>query len=132
MPLICSIPVGAAWACILSPRHDLRASPRAVLGGRVASRDSGKAMLDAVLGEVVVTCEKIHWLCDEGERWLRPERRSPGRMSFFKAPRVEYCPVGVVGARQHATAAAGSTLAAQLSYQLCTVPAGGEGVAPAK
>ncbi|KAJ9528462.1 hypothetical protein QJQ45_020356 [Haematococcus lacustris] len=65
---------------------------------RVSARDSGKAKLDAILGEVVVTCEKIHWLCREGERWLRPEQRSAGRMSFYKAPRVEYHPVGVVGA----------------------------------
>lgn len=35
-------------------------------------------MLDAILGEVVVTCEKIHWLSREGEAVLRPERRSAG------------------------------------------------------
>lgn len=64
---------------------------------RVAARDSGKAMLDAILGEVIVTCEKIHWLCGEGEKWLRPEKRSPGIMSFYKSARVEYHPVGVVG-----------------------------------
>eukprot|EP00983_Pelagomonas_calceolata_P018479 579380-Pelagomonas_calceolata.AAC.6 len=55
-------------------------------------------MLDAILGEVIVTCEKIHWLCNEGERWLKPEKRSSGILSFYKAARVEYHPVGVVGA----------------------------------
>jgi len=65
---------------------------------RVSARDSGKAMLDAILGEVIVTCEKIHWLCNEGERWLKPEKRSSGILSFYKAARVEYHPVGVVGA----------------------------------
>ncbi|GIL81328.1 hypothetical protein Vretifemale_10395 [Volvox reticuliferus] len=65
---------------------------------RVSARDSGKPILDAIVGEVVVTCEKIHWLCKEGERYLRPERRSSGIMSFYKAARVEYVPVGVVGA----------------------------------
>lgn len=64
---------------------------------RVAARDSGKAVLDAVLGEVIVTCEKIHWLCNEGERWLKPEKRSSGILSFYKSARVEYHPVGVVG-----------------------------------
>jgi len=54
-------------------------------------------MLDAILGEVIVTCEKIHWLCNEGERWLKPEKRSPGILSFYKSARVEYHPVGVVG-----------------------------------
>lgn len=54
-------------------------------------------MLDAILGEVITTCEKIHWLCNEGERWLRPEARSPGILSFYKSARVEYHPVGVVG-----------------------------------
>ncbi|GLC58293.1 hypothetical protein PLESTB_001342900 [Pleodorina starrii] len=65
---------------------------------RVSARDSGKPLLDAIVGEVVVTCEKIHWLCKEGERHLRPERRSSGKMAFYKAARVEYVPVGVVGA----------------------------------
>ncbi|KXZ42649.1 hypothetical protein GPECTOR_127g527 [Gonium pectorale] len=65
---------------------------------RVSARDSGKPLLDAILGEVVVTCEKIHWLCNEGERYLRPERRSSGIMSFYKSARVEFHPVGVVGA----------------------------------
>lgn len=65
---------------------------------RVASRDSGKPMVDAILGEVIVTCEKIHWLCNEGEKWLKPEKRSAGIMAFYKSPRVEFHPVGVVGA----------------------------------
>ena len=47
---------------------------------RVAARDSGKPMVDAAFGEVMVTCEKIAWLLRHGERWLRPERRSPGVM----------------------------------------------------
>ncbi len=37
-------------------------------------------MVDAAFGEVLVTCEKIRWLLSEGERWLRPETRSTGRM----------------------------------------------------
>ncbi len=65
---------------------------------RVASRDAGKAMLDAIMGEIIVTCEKIHWLCREGEQWLEPDKRSPGIMSFYKKARVEYHPVGVVSA----------------------------------
>ncbi len=47
---------------------------------RVSAIDSGKPMVDAAFGEVMVTCEKIWWLLREGERWLRPERRSPGIM----------------------------------------------------
>ena len=37
-------------------------------------------MVDAAFGEVLVTCEKVRWLLSEGERWLRPEARSTGRM----------------------------------------------------
>ncbi len=37
-------------------------------------------MVDAAFGEVMVTCEKISWLIREGERWLKPEKRSPGVM----------------------------------------------------
>lgn len=47
---------------------------------REASRDSGKPMVDAAFGEVMVTCEKISWLIREGERWLKPEKRSSGVM----------------------------------------------------
>jgi acyl-CoA reductase-like NAD-dependent aldehyde dehydrogenase len=42
---------------------------------RVSSRDTGKTMVDASLGEIMTTCEKITWLISEGERWLKPEYR---------------------------------------------------------
>lgn len=32
-------------------------------------------MVDASLGEIMTTCEKITWLLSEGERWLKPEHR---------------------------------------------------------
>ena len=32
-------------------------------------------MVDASLGEIMTTCEKITWLLDEGEKWLKPEYR---------------------------------------------------------
>ena len=51
---------------------------------RVASRDSGKPAVDAAFGEILVTCEKIAWLCGEGEKWLRDDVRSAGRMMFYK------------------------------------------------
>ncbi|GAQ84711.1 aldehyde dehydrogenase family 22 member A1 [Klebsormidium nitens] len=65
---------------------------------RISARDSGKVMVDAGLGEVLTTCEKIAWLLSEGERWLRPERRSVGRTMLHKVARVEYEPLGVLGA----------------------------------
>ncbi|KAI8471381.1 MAG: Aldehyde/histidinol dehydrogenase [Monoraphidium minutum] len=65
---------------------------------RVSSRDSGKTPLEAVLGEIIVTAEKLRWLISEGEAALKPEARSAGLMAFYKAARVEYVPVGVVGA----------------------------------
>lgn len=42
--------------------------------------DSGKPMVDAAFGEIMVTCEKIWWLVQQGERYLRPESRSAGTM----------------------------------------------------
>jgi len=47
---------------------------------RVSSRDSGKTAVDAALGEVMVTCEKIWWLIKHGQKWLKPEQRSAGIM----------------------------------------------------
>lgn len=64
----------------------------------VSSIDSGKAVADSAFGEVMVTLEKIQWLIDNGERYLQPERREPGRMMFYKRAWVEYVPVGVAAA----------------------------------
>ena len=49
-------------------------------GCRVAARDSGKPMVDAAFGELMVTCEKAAWIVNNGEKYLRSERRQPGRM----------------------------------------------------
>ncbi|KAF8061097.1 ALDH22A1 [Scenedesmus sp. PABB004] len=65
---------------------------------RVSARDSGKTPLEAVLGEIVVTAEKLTWLLRHGEAALRPCERGAGVMAFYKRARVEWVPVGVVGA----------------------------------
>ena len=65
---------------------------------RLSARDSGKTTTDAAFGEVLVTLEKLSWLCAEGEACLRAEGRSAGRMLFYKTARVEWHPRGVVGA----------------------------------
>ncbi|OAY77304.1 Aldehyde dehydrogenase 22A1 [Ananas comosus] len=64
----------------------------------VSSRDTGKTMVDASLGEIMTTCEKITWLLDEGEKWLKPEYRSSGRSMLHKRSKVEFYPLGVIGA----------------------------------
>lgn len=64
----------------------------------VSAKDSGKPMLDAAFGEILTTCEKIRWLLSEGESALKPEPRSAGSMMFYKSARVEYHPLGVIGA----------------------------------
>mmetsp|Transcript_35117 Transcript_35117/g.108797 ORF Transcript_35117/g.108797 Transcript_35117/m.108797 type:complete len:598 (-) Transcript_35117:64-1857(-) len=66
---------------------------------RVAVRDSGKTLTDAIFGEVLVTCEKLKWLAFNGERVLAPESRETGSMVWFtKKVHVEYRPLGVIGA----------------------------------
>ncbi|XP_071940248.1 aldehyde dehydrogenase 22A1-like [Coffea arabica] len=64
----------------------------------ISSRDTGKTMVDASLGEILTTCEKITWLLSEGERWLKPEYRSCGRSMLHKTAKVEFYPLGVIGA----------------------------------
>ncbi|XP_047336144.1 aldehyde dehydrogenase 22A1 [Impatiens glandulifera] len=64
----------------------------------ISSRDTGKTMVDASLGEIMTTCEKITWLLSEGERWLKPEYRSCGRSMPHKKAKVEFYPLGVIGA----------------------------------
>jgi len=65
---------------------------------RVACRDSGKTLLDAIIGEVLVTCEKLAWLASSGEKHLQPEYRDTGRMMMMKKVKVEFTPLGVIGA----------------------------------
>ncbi|XP_014510309.1 aldehyde dehydrogenase 22A1 [Vigna radiata var. radiata] len=64
----------------------------------ISSRDTGKTMVDASLGEIMTTCEKINWLLSEGEQWLKPEYRSSGRSMLHKRAKVEFHPLGVIGA----------------------------------
>ena len=64
----------------------------------VACRDSGKTVLDAMVGELTVTLEKLRWTIAKGESSLRPEYRDSGLMNLHKTSRVEWEPVGVVGA----------------------------------
>ena len=40
-------------------------------------------MVDASLGEIMTTCEKINWLLDEGEKWLKPEYRLESSKLFL-------------------------------------------------
>jgi len=65
---------------------------------RVAVRESGKTLVDAAFGEILVTCEKLKWLVDEGERWLRKETRTTGTLMMTKSVSVSYEPFGVIGA----------------------------------
>lgn len=65
---------------------------------KVAVRESGKTLLDAIIGEILVTCEKLVWLNDYGEKYLKREYRETGRMMMMKKAYVDYVPVGVVGA----------------------------------
>eukprot|EP00929_Paragymnodinium_shiwhaense_P070265 TRINITY_DN3558_c0_g1_i1.p1 TRINITY_DN3558_c0_g1~~TRINITY_DN3558_c0_g1_i1.p1 ORF type:complete len:637 (+),score=98.99 TRINITY_DN3558_c0_g1_i1:70-1911(+) len=64
----------------------------------VACRESGKTMIDAMVGELTVTLEKLRWTVISGEQYLLPEYRDSGLMNLHKTSRVEWTPVGVVGA----------------------------------
>ncbi|KAK5994958.1 Putative aldehyde dehydrogenase-like protein [Cladobotryum mycophilum] len=65
---------------------------------RVAGLDSGKTMVDAQLGEILVTVEKIQWTLAHGEKALRPSRRPTNLLMSYKRNTVYYEPLGVVAA----------------------------------
>lgn len=65
---------------------------------RVSCLDSGKTMIDASLGEILVTVEKLRWTILHGERALRPSRRPTNLLMAYKTNHVEYEPLGVVAA----------------------------------
>ena len=60
--------------------------------------DTGKSEIDAAFGEILVTCEKIRWTIENGESVLKEQYRSTGMIMIHKSARVEYIPVGVMGA----------------------------------
>jgi acyl-CoA reductase-like NAD-dependent aldehyde dehydrogenase len=67
---------------------------------RVACRDSGKTMVDASMGEILVTLEKLNWIIKHGEAALAPSKR-PGPSNVlmsYKGAEVRYEPLGVVAA----------------------------------
>lgn len=78
--------MGILWARHLLSTDTLGLMPCFLILGRVSARDSGKPMVDAAFGEVMVTCEKIWWLVKEGRQYLQPERRKAGAM-------VRRCPL---------------------------------------
>lgn len=65
---------------------------------RVAGTDSGKTMVDAQLGEILVTVEKIMWTIKHGEKALRPTRRPTNFLMMYKHNVVHYEPLGVIAA----------------------------------
>lgn len=65
---------------------------------RVSSLDSGKTMIDAQLGEILVTAEKLQWTIKHGEKALRPSRRPTNLLLAYKKGTVHYEPLGVVAA----------------------------------
>ncbi|KAF1929317.1 Aldedh-domain-containing protein [Didymella exigua CBS 183.55] len=65
---------------------------------RVACRDSGKTMVDAALGEILVTAEKLRWTIRHGEESLKSERRATNLLLAYKWNEVLYQPLGVVAA----------------------------------
>jgi len=65
---------------------------------RVSSLDSGKTMIDAQLGEIMVTAEKLQWTIRHGEKALRPSKRPTNLLLSYKKGTVYYEPLGVVAA----------------------------------
>ncbi|KAL1888248.1 Meiotic Sister-Chromatid recombination aldehyde dehydrogenase [Ceratocystis pirilliformis] len=65
---------------------------------RIACLDSGKTMLDAQLGEIMVTAEKLSWTLKHGEAALTSSRRPTNLLLMYKRNEVRYEPLGVVSA----------------------------------
>lgn len=64
----------------------------------ISAHDTGKTMLEASLGEIVPTLEKLRWVLAEGEQALTNDYRTTGPMTRHKTAKVEYMPLGVISA----------------------------------
>ncbi|EDO18882.1 hypothetical protein Kpol_1023p51 [Vanderwaltozyma polyspora DSM 70294] len=66
---------------------------------RVTCRDTGKTMLDASLGEIMATIDKLNWIIRYGPKHLQPSARSGTTnyfMEWYRGTEVHYEPLGVV------------------------------------
>jgi len=84
-------------------RRVLRALRKTILANResilqASVLETGKTFVDAYLGELLTTLEKIRWLLREGERALAPEYRSVGPLTMHKRAWVQFEPLGVIAA----------------------------------
>jgi acyl-CoA reductase-like NAD-dependent aldehyde dehydrogenase len=57
-----------------------------------------KTMLDASLGEILVTVEKLRWTIRHGEESLKSEKRDTSFLMMYKWNEVVWEPLGVVAA----------------------------------
>ena len=64
----------------------------------IAGLDSGKTMVDAQLGEILVTVEKLQWTIKHGEKALKPSRRPTNLLMSYKRNMVYYEPMGIIAA----------------------------------
>ena len=83
-------------------RHVLRTLQKYIVAHideicQLCAMDSGKTQVDALLGEILTTCEKIRTLLHHGETWLDPSYRTVNPMMMHKTAYVEYVPLGVLG-----------------------------------
>lgn len=74
---------------VLDNQHEL---------ARIACLDSGKTMVDAQLGEILVTAERLKWTLEHGEAALSPDRRPTNLLMKYKRNEIWYEPLGVVAA----------------------------------
>ncbi|KAK4048506.1 Meiotic Sister-Chromatid recombination aldehyde dehydrogenase [Microbotryomycetes sp. JL201] len=65
---------------------------------KIASRDTGKTLVDAAFGEILTTCEKLRWVIANGEKILSPDKRPTNLLMAHKTSHVQYEPLGVVAA----------------------------------
>jgi acyl-CoA reductase-like NAD-dependent aldehyde dehydrogenase len=64
----------------------------------IACLDSGKTKIDASLGEILVTVEKLKWTIEHGEKALQPQRRPTSFLMMYKRNQVRWEPLGVLAA----------------------------------
>jgi acyl-CoA reductase-like NAD-dependent aldehyde dehydrogenase len=93
-----------SWSLTTYPqrRRVLRTLQRYIVSNvdeicQLCIQDSGKTQVDALLGEILTTCEKIRTLLHHGETWLVNDYRPVNPMMLHKTAYVQYVPLGVLG-----------------------------------
>ena len=88
-----SVRSSGVFASLTLPSTGTSEDQRRAFANSLGLKSAGlQVLVDAVMGEILVTCEKLVWVRSQGEKYLRPEARSTSSMLLSAGSAGDSCP----------------------------------------